>query len=212
MPLVPLVTAVVAAVFAALVLSRWHRGRYAVLMWGVGLAMFAVAAFAGFLHRAGVGTDLPYRAFYLFGAILNVAWLGLGTIYLLAPRRVATASLVAVATLSVVSALAVFASPVDPVAASDTGRGFESSPLPRVLAGIGSGLGSIVMIGGALWSAWRFSRTRLGGQRAVANVLIAVGVFVVAAGGTAAFTGARGVLEWTNLGGLVLMFVGFLLA
>ena len=43
------------------------------------------------------------------------------------------------------------------------------------------------------------------------NVIIAVGVFIVAAGGTATFTGATGVLEAANLIGLSVMFAGFLL-
>ena len=63
----------------------------------------------------------------------------------------------------------------------------------------------------ALWSAWRFLRARHEGRRALANVIIAAGVLVAAAGGTAAFTGASGVVEWTNLAGVSLIFVGFLL-
>ena len=46
----------------------------------------------------------------------------------------------------------------------------------------------------------------------MANVVIAAGVFIAAAGGTAAFTGASGILELTNLIGVSVMFVGFLLA
>jgi len=68
-----------------------------------------------------------------------------------------------------------------------------------------------VLVGGALWSAWVFFSKRHNGRRAIANVIIAVGVFVVAAGGTAAFTGLGGVLEYTNLIGLAVIFAGFLL-
>jgi hypothetical protein len=42
-------------------------------------------------------------------------------------------------------------------------------------------------------------------------VIIAVGVFIVALGGTAAFTGLGGVLEFTNLLGLAVIFAGFVL-
>ncbi|MFN2519764.1 MAG: hypothetical protein ABR525_01825 [Candidatus Limnocylindria bacterium] len=208
----PLITTLVAAVFALFVLSQWARKRKPYqLVWGIGLLMFALAAGAGLVARtSGVG-EADYRIFYLFGAILNVAWLGLGTVYLLAPRRAAHAALTAVTLLSVVSALVVFSTPVDVAAAGDTGRGFQDAPLPRVLAGIGSGIGSLVLIGGALWSAWRFMRRRHQGRRALANVIIAAGVLVVAAGGTAAFTGAGGILETTNLVGIAVMFAGFLL-
>jgi hypothetical protein len=210
--LIPAVTALVAAAFALVVLRQYtsHRRTYQ-LMWATGFAMFAIAAFAGYLARSGGTTETDYRLFYLFGAILNVAWLALGTMYILAPRRWADLSLLAVALLSLVAAYAVAVAPVDLTAAADSGRGFPNGSLARILAGVGSGVGSIVLIGGALWSAWIFLQRRRNGRRALANVIIAVGVLIVAAGGTATFTGASGVLELANLAGLAVMFAGFLL-
>ena len=195
-----------------MVMLRYIRKRRAShLAWAVGLLLFAVAALCGFLARSGGATDLEYRLFYLFGAIANVAWLALGTVFIVAPRY-GRAALAAVLALTVVAVYAVFSTPVDLAVAVDTGRGFPDGSLPRILAGIGSGVGSLVLIGGALWSAWVFLRRRDQGQRALANVIIAVGVFIAAAGGTAAFTGASGILELTNLIGVSVMFVGFLLA
>ena len=209
---IPLVTSIVATAFTLVVLRQYRgHGRTYQLMWAAGFAMFAIAAFAGYLARSGGTTDTEYRLFYLFGAILNVAWLALGTLYLLAPRRWADISLVAVASLSVLAAYAVASAPVDLTAAADSGRGFPNGSLARILAGVGSGVGSVVLVAGALWSAWIFLRRRHNGRRALANVIIAVGVLIVAAGGTATFTGASGVLELANLLGLAVIFVGFLL-
>ena len=204
-------SAIVSAVFAAVMGARYlSRRRAHQLAWTIGLAMFAAAAVAGALARSGGATEAEYRVFYLFGAILNVAWLALGTVFLLVPR-VARWALWGVLALTIVAALAVFTSPVNLSAAVDTGRGFDQAPLPRILAGIGSGIGSLILIGGALWSAWVFLRRRHEGRRALGNVIIAIGVLVAAAGGTAAFTGASGVVEWTNFAGVTLIFVGFLL-
>jgi hypothetical protein len=204
-------SALVSAVFAVVMGARYLRRRKAhQLAWTIGLAMFAAAALAGALARMGGATEAEYRVFYLFGAILNVAWLALGTLFLLAPRSARWAAWVVVA-LSVIAAVAVFTSPVDLTAAVDTGKGFGESPLPRILAGIGSGVGSLILVGGALWSAWIFLRRRHEGRRALGNVIIAAGVLVAAAGGTAAFTGASGVVEWTNFAGVSLIFIGFLL-
>lgn len=212
MTALPLATAALAAVFAFVVLRQYARRRQTTqLLWGAGLAMFAIAAFAGYLARSGGVTETAYRLFYVFGAVLNVAWLGLGTLYLLVRRPLANVALVLVVGLSVVAAYAVVATPIDLRAAADSGRGFPDGSLPRVLAAVGSGLGSLVLIGGALWSAWAFLQRRRNGRRAVANVIIAAGVLVVAAGGTVTFTGASGILELTNLVGLAVMFAGFLL-
>jgi hypothetical protein len=210
--IVPALTAIVAAVFALVVLRQYaaHHKTYQ-LMWATGFAMFAIAAFAGYLARSGGATETEYRLFYLFGAILNVAWLALGTVYLLAPRRWADISFVVVVALSLAAAYAVIAPPVDLGAATAGKPAYPNGSLARTLALIGSGLGSLVLIGGALWSAWIFLRRRHNGRRALANVIIAVGVFIVALGGTAAFTGLGGVLEFTNLLGLAVIFAGFVL-
>ena len=47
------------------------------LAWTVSLAMFALASFAYFWAAALGWSALDFRAFYLFGAILNVPWLAL---------------------------------------------------------------------------------------------------------------------------------------
>jgi len=204
--------AAVSALFAAVVLRQYlgQRKPYQ-LMWAIGLLLFSVAAAAGALARSNGVNATEYRVFYLFGAILNVAWLALGTVYLLAGRRWATGSLFAVVALSLIATYTVFSAPVDLAAAIDSGRGFQDVPLPRILAGVGSGVGSVVLIGGALWSAWVFLRRGRNGRRAIANVVIALGVLIVAAGGTATFTGGSGILELTNLVGICVMFAGFLL-
>lgn len=203
---------VVSAAFALTVWLQYRRQRRPYQQaWAIGLAMFAIASAAGLAARSGTATEDEYRLFYLFGAILNVAWLAVGTLYVTARRPVADAGLVFAYLLSVVATIAVFSSPVDLTAALDSGRGFERAPLPRILAGIGSGLGSVVLFGGALRSAWVFLRRRHNGRRALANIVIAVGVLIVAAGGTATFTGASGLVEFTNLVGVSVMFAGFLM-
>ena len=210
--MLPALTAVVSAVFTVAVAMRYARSkRMALLAWAVGLGMFTVAALAGALAQSGGASETEYRVFYLFGGITNVAWLALGTILLVA-RRFGMPALVVVLLLSLVSAYAVFATPVNLQIALDTGKGFPDGSLPRILAAIGSGVGSLVLIGGALWSAWAFLRRRHNGRRALSNVVIALGVIIVAAGGTVTFTGASGILEFTNLIGVSVMFAGFLLA
>jgi hypothetical protein len=210
--MLPYLTAALSAVFAVAVAMRYARSRRAALLaWAVGLAMFAVAAAAEGIAQSGQPTDVGYKVFYLLGGILNVAWLGVGTVLLVAPRF-GRAAVIAALVLSVLGLYAVAVSPVDMSEALSTGKGFNDSPLPRVLAGIGSGVGSLVLIGGALWSAWVFFRRRHNGRRAVSNVIIAAGVLIVAAGGTATFIGGNGILEYTNLIGVAVMFAGFLLA
>ena len=58
--------------------------------------------------------------------------------------------------------------------------------LPRVLAGVGSGVGALVVFGGAVWSAVRFAaaaHARAPGTLAGGNALIALGTLVLSSGG-----------------------------
>ena len=210
--MLPALTAVVSAVFTIAVAMRYARSkRIALLAWSIGLGMFTIAALAGALAQTSGASVTEYRVFYLFGGILNVAWLALGTVLLVTPRF-ARPALVVVVLLSLVSSYAVFTTPVNLQIALDTGKGFPDGSLPRILAAFGSGLGSLVLIGGALWSAWGFLSRRRNGRRALSNIVIAAGVIIVAVGGTVTFTGATGILEFTNLIGLSVMFAGFLIA
>src|SRR5437868_5084800 len=82
--LLPLATCLVSLVFAALVLEQWWRRRHSFqLVWGAGLAWYAISAGTQFAGAAFGWDSVLYRAWYLFGAILVAAYLGMGTVYLL---------------------------------------------------------------------------------------------------------------------------------
>jgi drug/metabolite transporter (DMT)-like permease len=95
---------------------------------------------------------------------------------------------------------------------------------PRVLAAVGSGVAALIIIAGALWSAWRVWRGRtpsLGTQRQVAaprrlvagNLLIALGTLVLSASGTlAGRLGKDQAFAITLLVGICVLFAGFLVA
>ncbi len=73
----------VSALFAVTLLRRWwSRGRVsrALLLWGIALTMFSIASAALLSGVIGGWTDAEFRVFYLFGGVLNVPWLALGSI------------------------------------------------------------------------------------------------------------------------------------
>src|SRR5262249_49599004 len=82
--LLPLLAAVVSFVFAALVFDQWRHRRHSFqLVWGLGLIWYGISSGTQFAGSA-FGWNAPlYRAWYLFGAILVAAYLGMGTFYLL---------------------------------------------------------------------------------------------------------------------------------
>src|SRR5690348_2688202 len=96
------ICALVAAIF--IFDQHLHRPRPYKLMWSLGLLFYGVAAVAAFLGSDGWSVA-EYKAWYFFGGILTAAYLGLGTLYLLAPRRIAHVAAGIAAALSLYAAI-----------------------------------------------------------------------------------------------------------
>jgi len=215
--------ALVALALAMCTYERWLAARRPhELAWTVSLAMFFVGAAALWFGAANGWDDATFRVFYLFGAVVNVPFLALGTVYLLGDRRLADRWAAAVALASAFAAGVVLEAPLHGTIPPDRlPRGSEVfGALPRVFAAVASGAGAIVVLAGAVWSAWRFwRRRRVGsslvpaGRLAGANLLIAAGTLVLGAGGL--FNSVLDAMEafaLTLLVGIGLIFAGFLVA
>jgi hypothetical protein len=210
--------AALAAAFALVVAGRWWRSRRpAFAAWAAGLAIFCGAALTQALgEHSGFSVPL-FRAFYLLGGVLGVIYLALGTLFLMAPARVARASalvlVVLTAALAVDAALVPvqadrLATPAGVLGEAITGHG---NPI-YVAAVLFNILGTIVLAGGSAWSAWRFFRTRAGLDRVVCNVLLTAGALLIAAGFSAAKSvgGTLSTLGVYEAVGIAVMFAGFL--
>jgi len=80
------------AAFAVVVFLRFLRSRRpAFAAWTLGLLIFAGAAAFQAAGETGGWSPAVFRGFYLLGGVLGVIYLALGTVFLLAPRRVAWA-------------------------------------------------------------------------------------------------------------------------
>lgn len=218
----------VAAAFTLSTWDRWLRRRRShELAWTISLATFTLGS-AALWWAESTGWNLAnFRLFYLAGAVLNVPWLALGTVYLLAGERRGRAVRGWLVGLSGLAAGVVIAAPTrTPVNGNEMPTGKDVFGVaPRVLAALGSGVAALVIIGGALWSAWRVWRatvpavaghTRAGGtnRRLVAgNLLIAGGTLILSASGTlAGRLGKDRAFAITLTAGIVVLFAGFLVA
>ena len=218
----------VAMGFALSTLDRWlRRRRPHDLAWTVSLALFALGAGALWWAEARGWSLASFRVFYLAGAVLNVPWLALGTVYLLAGRTIGDRVRWWLVLFSGFSAgVVLFAPTRTGVSGTDLPTGKDVFGVaPRVLAAVGSGVAAIVIIAGALWSVYRMARRRqpaLSGVRrttsspkqlVVGNLLIAAGTIVLSASGTlAGRLGKDTAFSLTLLIGICVLFAGFLVA
>jgi hypothetical protein len=210
--LLPAVAAVASAAFAVAVLRQYAaRRRTHQLAWGVGLAMFALASLALTVGVAAGWTPFGFKVYYLFGAMLNVPWLALGTISLLAGPLARRAYLAGLALFTAASTVLVAAAEVG--AADLTGRlpeGKAFLPVPvRVLAVLGNTVGTLIVVGGAVASGLALRHRRHLRSRFEGNLLIALGVLLAAGGGVFAFLDRSDKLALALALGASVMYLGF---
>lgn len=205
----PLVATAVAAVFSVAAWTAAHERGVALRVWAFALAQFAIGSGALAWGIAFGWSELVYRTFYVFGAVLNVGWLGLGTLWLVWHR---SAALTATLLLTSVSAWAGFV-----VATSDLVPGAPaallSDQLPaardvmpvlaRNLSRWFSITGSVVVLAGLLMSiALRRNVVGLG--------ILAAGVVVAGVASELARAGYVAVFSVGLALGIGLMYAGFI--
>ena len=204
--------ALVATAFAMSTFERWlAKRRRHELAWSVALTFFALASLALAAGAAMGWNDVSFRLFYLFGAIVNVPFLALGTVYLLGGERRGDRWAAFVSLLAAFAAGVVLTAPLRaPIPADELVQGSEVfGPLPRILAATCSGVAALVIFGGALWSAWRYRR----GRMLWANLLIAAGTLVLSSSGL--FNSVLGEMDAFAVSlaiGITIIFSGFLVA
>ena len=202
----------IASAFGMSTFERWlARRRRHELAWTVSLAFFALASFSLAAGAALGWNDVSFRLFYLFGAIVNVPFLALGTVYLLGGQRRGDQWAAIVSLLSAFAAGVVLSAPLlAPIPPDELVQGSDVfGPLPRVLAAVCSGVAALVIFGGAAWSAWRYRR----GPMLWANVLIAAGTLVLSSSGL--FNSILGEMDAFAVSlavGITVIFAGFLVA
>ena len=210
---IPLISAIVSLIFGITVLDQYFARRQPFqLLWMIGLFMYGISAFTEFYTETYGLNLIMFRLWYLFGAICVAAFLGQGTVYLLAKRRTAHILTAILVVLSVYGAIRLFTANIDLGIAT---RLTDKIIVPTdvgILTGLLNVYGTVTLVGGALYSAWIFWRKRTLPHRVQSNVLIAVGALLPAIGGSLLRLGtARGALFYIlELAGVIIIFIGFL--
>ena len=206
--LLPLCAALVAGAFAVLLLRSFRRrpsGEKA--LWAAGFVLFGIAAACeAAAQRAGWTSGL-FRAYYLTGGVLTVAYLGSGSAWLLLPRRGRDLLLGGMLVATAAAAVSVALSPVSGAALAATAHG--RPPANSALAGHAflwaialNSFGTLFLVGGSLYSIARRRRVR-------PNVWIGAGALVVALATGLSRADSYSLVYAGQLVGIALMFSGF---
>ncbi len=215
----PALAAIVAIAFATLLGRQFarHRRSYQAF-WAVALLMYAVASLCVALGAASGWTSGEFRTYWSLGAVLNVPFLAQGELDLLVrPRAIRSALYVLLVfvtayTIAVVRTAAPSAAALahDLPSGKDVfGDGSAAHRLPQLV----SIPAYLVLVGGALWSAWRMRGRPELRDRFMGTLVIALGATVIAGFGSAfAALGHLVPFSVSLLAGISIMFWGFLRA
>lgn len=226
-------TALVSGVFAYLVLNRYRlRGGTHLLMWGLGLVLYFIGGLTETILNFG-WNELAFRLWYWSGAIMVAAVLAQGTMHLLVRRPyVANVTSIIVAVIGFTSLVWALSVPLNAGAfmpGDDIGafltESYRSilpdSAVRRILPLTMNIYGTVVLVGGAVYSSYLFLRKQIMPNRVLGNILIAVGGLIPALGGTViklaesmpALSEVGSTLKYLGIFlGVVFLFVGFQLA
>jgi hypothetical protein len=214
----PLLATLVSLAFASVLIRGAIRtGRPAQAMWAIALLLYAASSFAMFLGALTNWTPFEFRAYWLLGAILTVPYLAQGELYLLVPRTVANVLLIAVVFGTAFAVARIRGAPLQTAPLTDQlplgkdvfGGGSEAHRLPQLY----SIPAYVVLVAGAVWSAWRMRRSPVLRDRAMGTLAIAAGATIVAIGsGIGAGYGVVWLFSIGLAAGIAVMFWGFLRA
>lgn len=203
------------AFFLDLVRSYWSKPRPHTAGYMVGIGFYAVATWALFIGVATGWTSASYRAFFLFGAILNIPVLALGSMFLVVGKRGGHIMLLLMFPFFAISLPMTIAQPFDagalPASGVPSGRDLWLDVFgPRLWAAIGGGMGATILVSLAIVSVFRFWKK----NRSVVwgNGLIVAGTLAAATGGTVLALGEAGGFAVSLLIAVALIWLGYRIA
>jgi len=226
------ITALVSAIFSAIVFRRWlDKRRPHLLAWSIGLALY----FLGSLSQVVLffaWSPFFFGLWYWTGALMVAAWLGQGTVYLLWRRgniaRNIQMALILVGLMTLPWTL--FLTPFNEAAwkpGSDMTQIYRdevdangnviregimsgsSRGTVRFFSPIMNVWGTLALVGGAIYSAYLFRRKQIMRNRVLGNWLIAAGGLLPALGGALIRLGVPELKYLGEMLGVILIFVGF---
>ncbi len=223
-----IVNVLVTGLFAGAVLRQYvRRKRASQLYWSIALIMAFLATLAYVLMvivgpTSNAGAAL-FRIYYILGAALVPAWLGLGSIALVASSRITRICLIALIVLSILATALISTATINmpklSTIAGTPGTGILEPGAWLITIIILNTLGVLAVVGVALYSGWKLIRRQssVAGIQTInllwANVLILLGDLLnAAAGSLARFFGLQSSFWIIQAFGWTVFFAGVIIA
>lgn len=210
---IPILTTLLSAIFFWKLLQHWdEKGRPSYLLWWtLGVLFYGL----GTLTEAIVGlfgwSAFIFKSWYILGALLGGFPLAQGSVYLMFRKSTADIMGGIVVLIILVASALIILSPinyelVEPTRLTGAVLGWSKIRLVTPFINI---YAFIFLVGGAFYSAYRYSKDRVYRNRFLGNLFIAFGGLLPGIGGSFTKFGYTEVLYVTELAGIVLIYMGY---
>lgn len=210
---IPILTTLLTIPFTVILYRHWRRKPSALYLawWMIGVFTYGVGTLTESLTTLFGWQEWVFRSWYISGALLGGAPLAQGTLYLLVNKKTAHRITAVLLLFISIAATCVLLSPinealVEPYRLSGQVLTWQwvraFSPFINTYA-------VIFLVGGAIWSAWKYWRSGASQRRMWGNICIAVGAILPGIGGSFTRMGYVEVLYVTELLGLSLIWAGY---
>ncbi len=210
---IPIVTTFLSAAFFVVLFQHWQaKGKPSYLFWWtLGVLCYGL----GTLTESIVGifgwSEIVFKAWYILGALLGGFPLAQGSVYLMYKKKTANGMMMIIVAVIVVASLLVVLSPIDYSQVESTrltGKVLMWEKV-RLITPVVNIYAFVFLVGGAFYSAYRYSKDTEYKDRMWGNIFIAVGGLLPGIGGSFTKFGYTEVLYVTELLGIILIYFGY---
>ncbi len=209
---IPILSTIISFIFTGIVFKRYLRkGGLHLFWWSLGILTFGL----GTLTESSVtlfGWNEPlFKSWYIVGAFLGGAPLAQGTAYFLLKRRTAHILTGIIVPYIIISSLFLTMSPInyELVEPNRLNSAVIVWSWVRLFSPWINIYAMVLLVGGAVLSAWRYRKNELHFSRFLGNVEIAIGSFLPGIGGTFTRFGYTEMLYITEFTGIILIYLGY---
>lgn len=210
---IPILTTVLSGIFFVILYKHWiYKGKPSYLFWWtIGVLCYGLGTLTESIVGVFGWSEPVFKAWYVLGALLGGFPLAQGSVYLIFSKRVANTLMIIVVSIIVIASVLVFMSPVDYALVEPTrltGHVLIWKKV-RLITPFVNIYAFIFLVGGAAYSAYRYSKDTRFKSRFLGNVFIAVGGLLPGIGGSFTKFGYTEVLYVTELLGIILIYMGY---
>lgn len=209
---IPILTTLFGVYFFTVLYSHWSDNKSSkhVFWWMVGVITYVAGTVTESVNVLAGFSVTNFKAWYITGALLGGAPLAQGTVYLLCKRKTANILTAILITVILSAAVLVVLSPINTelITGKLSGKLLDWKFI-RYITPIINLYAFVFLVGGAVYSAIKYAKTKQYRKRFTGNLLIAIGGLLPGIGGSFTKFGYVEVLFVTELIGLVFIYLGY---